>query len=284
MSDKYVGVAGKMVTVGGKAIKMPTVGGSDGKDGTTFTPYVDANGNLSWSNDGGLDNPETVNIKGPKGDTGAKGGTGAKGETGATGPTGPQGPAGETGPAGPKGDTGATGATGATGPKGDTGAQGEPGAKGDTGPQGPKGDPGATGPKGADGKTPVKGTDYFTAADIAEVAAEAAKKVSVPEASSTAPKAPGTASAGSEAKFARGDHVHPKQSVSKTDVGLGNVLNVKQQAQITASGLLKGSGSGNVSAAVAGTDYMKTGNITKQTLVAAETTPTENNAINWLYG
>ena len=263
MSEQYLGVAGKMVTVGGKAIKMPTVGGSDGKDGTTFTPYVDANGNLSWSNDGGLDNPETVNIKGPKGDTGAKGGTGAKGETGATGPTGPQGPAGETGPTGPKGDTGATGATGAAGPKGDTGA---------------------TGPAGADGKTPVKGTDYFTAADVAEIAAEAAKKVSVPEASSTAPKAPGTASAGSEAKFARGDHVHPKQSVSKTDVGLGNVLNVKQQAQITVSGLLKGSGAGNVSAAVAGSDYIASGNIVKQTLVNTETTPTENNTINWLYG
>lgn len=35
--------------------------------------------------------------------------------------------------------------------------------------------------------------------------------------------------------------------------------------------------------AVAGTDYMKTGNITKQTLVSAETTPTENMAINWQY-
>ena len=35
--------------------------------------------------------------------------------------------------------------------------------------------------------------------------------------------------------------------------------------------------------AVAGTDYMKTGNITKQTLVASETTPTENYAINWQY-
>lgn len=35
--------------------------------------------------------------------------------------------------------------------------------------------------------------------------------------------------------------------------------------------------------AVAGTDYMKTGNITKQTLVSAETTPTENYAINWKY-
>ena len=35
--------------------------------------------------------------------------------------------------------------------------------------------------------------------------------------------------------------------------------------------------------AVAGKDYMKTGNITKQTLVSAETTPTENYAINWQY-
>lgn len=41
--------------------------GKDGEDGTTFTPSVDANGNLSWTNDGGLPNPETVNIRGPKG-------------------------------------------------------------------------------------------------------------------------------------------------------------------------------------------------------------------------
>lgn len=34
---------------------------------------------------------------------------------------------------------------------------------------------------------------------------------------------------------------------------------------------------------VPGTDYMQTGNITKQTLVALETTPTENYAINWHY-
>lgn len=38
-----------------------------------------------------------------------------------------------------------------------------PGPKGDTGEQGP------TGPKGADGKTPVKGTDYWTAADKQEI-------------------------------------------------------------------------------------------------------------------
>ena len=43
--------------------------GADGKDGSTFTPSVSEDGTLSWTNDGGLDNPETVNIKGPKGDT-----------------------------------------------------------------------------------------------------------------------------------------------------------------------------------------------------------------------
>lgn len=37
-------------------------GGVDGKDGTTFFPNVDEEGNLSWTNDGGLDNPETVNL------------------------------------------------------------------------------------------------------------------------------------------------------------------------------------------------------------------------------
>lgn len=48
--------------------------GKDGADGATFTPSVDANGNLSWSNDKGLANPPTVNIKGPKGDSGEGGG------------------------------------------------------------------------------------------------------------------------------------------------------------------------------------------------------------------
>lgn len=43
--------------------------GAPGSNGATFTPAVDAEGNLSWTNDKGLDNPETVNIKGPKGDT-----------------------------------------------------------------------------------------------------------------------------------------------------------------------------------------------------------------------
>lgn len=44
-----------------------------GPKGTIFTPSVDAEGNLSWSNADGLPNPETVNIKGPKGEGGTGG-------------------------------------------------------------------------------------------------------------------------------------------------------------------------------------------------------------------
>lgn len=46
-----------------------SVKGDHGDDGTTFTPSVDANGNLSWTNDGSLENPETVNIKGAQGES-----------------------------------------------------------------------------------------------------------------------------------------------------------------------------------------------------------------------
>lgn len=70
--------------------------GAPGSKGATFTPSVDAEGNLSWTNDKDLDNPDTVNIKGPKGDKGD------------TGPQGAQGIQGEPGPQGPKGDPGAT--------------------------------------------------------------------------------------------------------------------------------------------------------------------------------
>lgn len=50
--------------------------GADGEDGATFTPSVDSSGNLSWSNNKGLTNPPTVNIKGPKGDAGSGGSSG----------------------------------------------------------------------------------------------------------------------------------------------------------------------------------------------------------------
>jgi hypothetical protein len=161
----------------------PGAAGAPGATGTTFTPSVSADGTLSWTNDGGKDNPASVNIKGPQGAQGPQGDPGAKGETG---------------------EKGETGAAGATGPEGPQGPKGE---------QGAKGEPGATGPQGPAGHTPVKGTDYFTAADKSEIAQAAAELVGVPSASSTTPKAPGTASAGSESAYARGDHVHPNEVV-----------------------------------------------------------------------
>lgn len=67
-----------------------------GEDGATFTPSVDGEGNLSWSNDKGLENPETVNIKGEKGDKGDPGKDGAPGEKGEPGADGAQGADGVT--------------------------------------------------------------------------------------------------------------------------------------------------------------------------------------------
>lgn len=90
-------------------------------------------------------------------DEGPQGEKGDKGDKGDTGEQGPQGPKGD------KGDTGAAGAAGAQGPKGDTGDKGDKGDKGDTG---------ATGPQGPAGTTPVKGTDYFTSADIAQIVSD----------------------------------------------------------------------------------------------------------------
>lgn len=101
------------------------------------------------------------------------------------GPAGPQGPQGEKGADGTmtfedltpeqkaslKGDKGDKGDTGAAGPQGEPGSKGD---KGDPGPKGDKGDPGETGAQGpqglqgepgTNGTTPVKGVDYWTAAD-----------------------------------------------------------------------------------------------------------------------
>lgn len=51
--------------------------GMDGPIGPVFIPSINANGDLSWSNNGGdeLKNPPTRNIKGDKGDKGDKGAT-----------------------------------------------------------------------------------------------------------------------------------------------------------------------------------------------------------------
>ena len=68
----YDGVNGEWVNNG----TIQGAKGDTGAPGATFTPHVDGNGNLSWTNDGGLDNPATQNIRGaagPKGETGPAG-------------------------------------------------------------------------------------------------------------------------------------------------------------------------------------------------------------------
>lgn len=66
-------------------IGVTSGGGGAGEPGTTFTPSVSEAGVISWTNDGGLENPTPVNIKGPKGDQGPKGETGAQGPQGKPG-------------------------------------------------------------------------------------------------------------------------------------------------------------------------------------------------------
>lgn len=114
------------------------------ENGATFTPSVDSAGNISWTNDKSLPNPTTQNIKGPKGDKGDKG---DKGNTGDTGPY-------FTPSVNSGGDISWTNNGGLVNPTTQN-------------IKGPKGDTGATGPAGY---TPVKGTDYFTQQDIADLA------------------------------------------------------------------------------------------------------------------
>ena len=58
------------------------------KDGVTFIPNVSESGEISWSNNGDLKNPEPRNIKGPQGERGEKGEKGEKGDKGDTGADG----------------------------------------------------------------------------------------------------------------------------------------------------------------------------------------------------
>ena len=121
--------------------------GADGEDGATFTPSVSSDGTLSWSNDKGLANPASVNIKGEAGAAGAKG---DKGDPFTYDDFTAAQLAALKGEKGDKGDKGDKGETGEQGVKGDKGEQGE---QGQQGIQGVKGDTGATGANGQDGKS-----------------------------------------------------------------------------------------------------------------------------------
>ena len=56
--------------------KLQGATGEKGDPGATFFPIVDSNGLISWTNDGGYDNPKSQNIRGPKGDKGDAGADG----------------------------------------------------------------------------------------------------------------------------------------------------------------------------------------------------------------
>ena len=98
-----------------------------------------------------LTDEQKEQLRGPQGIQGEKGDKGDKGDPGSAGPQGLQGPIGETGPEGP---------------------QGIQGIQGEAGPQGPKGDKGDKGDPGEAGHTPIKGTDYWTEEDKAEIIAD----------------------------------------------------------------------------------------------------------------
>ena len=92
----------------------------------------------------------------------------------------------------------------------------------------------------------------------------------------------GDGAGGVSAAKAGTDYATPAQVTAKQDVLLTSGASVGDLIKVKA---VDASGKPTAWAvAVAGTDYMKTGNITKQTLVASESTPAENYAINWVYG
>ena len=176
----------------------PGAAGAKGDTGPYFTPSVSAEGVISWSNNGGLNNPPETNIRGPQGERGIQGEQGIQGKQGEQGIQGEQGPQGIQGPKGadgPKGDTGpyftpavsaegiiswsnnggldnpaSVSIKGPQGTKGDTGAQGAQGAQGEQGPAGPNEITADTATningllKGAGGKVTqaVGNTDYLT--------------------------------------------------------------------------------------------------------------------------
>ena len=92
-----MGQIGKNIIAEGDVIAYST--GTASAPFKYWRPSVSSSGVISWTNSTSETTPSSVNIKGPKGDTGSQG------PRGATGPQGPQGPKGDTGPQGPAGTT-----------------------------------------------------------------------------------------------------------------------------------------------------------------------------------
>ena len=243
----------------------------------------------SWVNVGALKGPKgdtgEIGPQGPQGPQGEKGNTGSQGEKGDKGDaftysdfTAEQlaslkGEKGDAGPQGPKGDTGETGPQGERGPAGQDGTSytinglystlsalqsAHPtGSAGDAwfvgtadsnvvyqwdvdkaswvnvgALKGPKGDKGDTGPQGEQGTQGSKGD--------------------------TGPQGPkgDTGAAGADGKSAYASAKDGGYTGTETQFNTDLAAAGGKQAKITASGILKGDGAGNVSGATPGTDYV----------------------------
>ena len=263
------------------SVKNPEVGDAYGVGAAApYDIYIYDGVTGAWINNGTLQGAKGE--KGEKGEKGDKGDPGAKGEPGETGPAGARGTDGitpsigengnwylgktDTGKPsrdekGDKGDPGAKGDPGERGPKGETGAPGE---------QGQKGEPGDTGPAGAsgtDGITPTIGENgnwYIGATDTGKpsrgekgdpgaAGAKGDQGEQGPRGETGATGAEGPAGKtpvkGTD-YFTEAD----KQEIASAAAELVDLSG--KQDKITKSGLLKGDGTGGVSTAVPGTDYM----------------------------
>lgn len=93
LASNFVVLSAKLTSIEGPQGAQGETGnpGKQGPVGATFTPAVSDDGTLSWTNDRGLVNPESVNIKGPQGEPGKQGEQGEPGPKGEQGDPGPMG-------------------------------------------------------------------------------------------------------------------------------------------------------------------------------------------------
>ena len=252
-----------------------------------FVGTSDSNVVYQWD----VDQATWVNVgalKGPKGDTGETGPQGPQGPQGEKGNTGPQGEKGDKGDAFVYSDFTAEQLASLKGEKGDTGPQGPKGDTGETGPQGEQGPAGQDGasytvnglystlsalqsahPTGSAGDAWFVGTaennvvyqwDVDQAAWV-NVGALKGPKGDKGDTGDTGPQGPQgdkgeTGAAGADGKSAYASAKDGGYTGTEAQFNTDLAAVSGKQAKITASGILKGDGAGNVSGATPGTDYV----------------------------
>lgn len=233
----------------------PGAAGAKGDTGPYFTPSVSAEGVISWSNNGGLNNPPETNIRGPQGERGIQGEQGIQGKQGEQGIQGEQGPQGIQGPKGadgPKGDTGPyfTPAVSAEGiiSWSNNGGLDNPASVSIKGPQGTKGDTGAQGAQGEQGPAGPNEITADTATNINGLLKGNGSTVQVAQ-SGVDYAAPATDTVVTVSASAWSDNtitlsVTGVMVDSKLEIGLSDTATDEQYAAATAA-QIRATGSGN---------------------------------------